>query len=234
MCRHLAYLGNPGSRPRSLGALLLEPAHGLLAQSYAPRRQSHGLMNADGWGVGFFAGGRPEPARWRSNRPLWGDASFASVAPVISSTCVLAAVRSATAGMPLDETAVAPFQSGRWLLSHNGIVDRTVLGPHPAAESACDSAQLAAHLFEFGPERIGDFVTDLGKRDPGARLNLLLTDGQRILATRWNDTLSVLRGDESVAVASEPYDDDPQWTEVPDHHLVDVTGGVVTMTDLEA
>ena len=26
---------------------------GLLVQSYSPRRQKHGLMNADGWGVGF-------------------------------------------------------------------------------------------------------------------------------------------------------------------------------------
>ena len=70
---------------------------------------------------------------------------------MISAGCVLAAVRSATAGMPADETAAAPFQSGRWLLSHNGIVDRAVLGPHPAAESACDSAQLAAHLFDVRP-----------------------------------------------------------------------------------
>lgn len=139
MCRHAAWLG----APRSLGELLLEPAHGLLVQSFAPRRQRHGLMNADGWGVGFFAASRPEPARWRSGRPLWSDASFASVAPVIFSTCVLAAVRSATAGRPADETAAAPFSSGRWLLSHNGVVDRTVLGPHPAAESVCDSAQLA-------------------------------------------------------------------------------------------
>ena len=60
------------ARPRSLGDLLLAPEHGLLAQSYAPRRQRNGLMNADGWGVGFYAGARPdEPARWRSNRPLW-------------------------------------------------------------------------------------------------------------------------------------------------------------------
>src|SRR5258707_10925703 len=108
-------------------------------------------MNADGWGVGFYADSRAEPARWRSNRPLWSDASFASVAPVISAPCVLGAVRSATAGMPADETAAAPFQSGQWLLSHNGVVDRAVLGPHPAAESVSDSAQLAAHLFEFGP-----------------------------------------------------------------------------------
>ncbi len=196
-------------------------------------------MNADGWGVGFFAAGQPEPARWRSNRPLWADQSFASVAPVISSGCVLAAVRSATAGMPLDETAVAPFQHGRWLLSHNGVVDRTLLGPHPAAESMGDSAQLAAHLFEFGPERVGEFVTDIGKRDPGARLNLLLTDGQRVLATRWHDTLSVLQASDGVAVASEPYDDDPRWAEVPDHHLVEISGAAVsstavTITDLEA
>jgi gamma-glutamyl hercynylcysteine S-oxide hydrolase len=229
VCRHLAWLG----APRSLSELLLAPEHGLLVQSYAPRRQRNGLMNADGWGVGFYADSRPEPARWRSSRPLWGDASFASVAPVISSACVLAAVRSATAGMPADETAAAPFQSGRWLLSHNGVADRTVLGPHAAAESVCDSAQLAAHLFEFGPERAGEFVADVGKRDPGARLNLLLTDGQRILATRWNDTLSVLRTDDGVVVASEPYDDDPRWADVPDHHLVDVSADAVTVTELE-
>jgi glutamine amidotransferase len=230
VCRHLAWLG----AARSLSELLLEPEHGLLVQSYAPRRQRHGRMNADGWGVGFFAAGRPEPARWRSNRPLWGDASFASVAPVISSGCVLAAVRSASAGMPLDETAVAPFQSGRWLLSHNGVVDRALLGPHPAAESVCDSAQLAAHVLAAGPERAGEFVAALGRRDPAARLNLLLTDGDRILAIRWNDTLTVLRTDDGVAVASEPYDDDSRWADVPDHHLVEVAGDKVTLTDLEA
>jgi len=229
VCRHLAWLG----APRSLGGLVLEPEHGLLRQSYAPRRQRHGTMNAAGWGAGFYAGGQARPARWRSSRPLWSDASFASVAPVVSAGCVLAAVRSATAGMPADETAAAPFQSGRWLLSHNGVVDRAVLGPHPAAESVCDSAQLAAHAFEFGPERIGEFVADLGQRDPAARLNLLLTDGQRILATRWKDTLSVLVTDAGVAVASEPWDDDPRWADVPDFHLVDVTAGAVTLTRLE-
>ena len=230
MCRHLAYLGPP----RGLADLLLEPEHGLLRQSYAPRRQCHGTMNADGWGVGFYAAARPdEPARWRSSRPLWTDASFASVAPVIFAGCILAAVRSASPGMPGDETAAAPFRSGRWLLSHNGTLDRALLGPHPAAESVCDSAQLAAHLFDSGPERAGQFVADLGRRDPAARLNLLLTDGQHILATRWNDTLSVLRTDDGVVVASEPYDDDPRWADVPDHHLVTATADAVTLTDLE-
>jgi len=135
--------------------------------------------------------------------------------------------------MPADETAAAPFQSRQWLLSHNGVVDRAVLGPHPAAESVSDSAQLAAHLFEFGPEHVAKFVVSVGRRDPGARLNLLLTDGRRILATRWHDTLSILRADDGTVVASEPYDDDPRWTEIPDHHLVDVTADTVTITDLE-
>jgi glutamine amidotransferase len=229
VCRHLAWLGTS----RSLSELVLEPPHGLAVQSYAPRRQANGRINADGWGVGFYAGGRPEPGRWRSSRPLWSDASFASVAPLISSSCVLAAVRSATAGMPPDETAAAPFQRGRWLLSHNGVADRSILGPHPAAESVGDSAQLAAHLFDFGPDRAGEFVADLGQRDPAARLNLLLTDGERILATRWNDTLSVLVTADGIVVASEPFDDDPRWADVPDHHLVEVAAGEVAITNLE-
>jgi glutamine amidotransferase len=229
VCRHIGWLG----RPRSLSDLVLAPPHGLLVQSYAPRWQRHGRVNADGWGVGFYTPGRAEPARWRSSRPLWSDASFASVAPVISSACVLAAVRSASAGMPGDETAAAPFQSGRWLLSHNGVADRALLGLHPAAESVCDSAVLAAHVFDFGPERVGEFVTAAGRRDPGARLNLLLTDGTRILATTWHDTLAVLRTDDGIVVASEPYDDDPSWTEIPDRHLVDVTADAVTVTALE-
>jgi gamma-glutamyl hercynylcysteine S-oxide hydrolase len=230
VCRHIAWLG----APRLLSELLLEPEHGLQVQSYAPRRQAHGRMNADGWGVGFYASGQAEPARWRSARPIWGDASLASVARVIASSCVLAAVRCATVGMPLDETATAPFTSGPWLLSHNGVADRSLLGVHPAAESMGDSAQLAAHLFDFGPERAGEFVADLGKRDPAARLNLLLTDGRRILATRWNDTLSVLRTETGVVIASEPYDDDPRWTDLPDHHLIDIRAGEMTVTDLEA
>jgi glutamine amidotransferase len=229
VCRHFAWLG----APRSLGALMLEPEHGLLVQSYRPRRQRNGLMNADGWGVGFYPREREEPARWRSNRPLWSDASFASVAPTIFSTCVLGAVRSATAGMPTDETAAAPFCSGRWLLSHNGVVDRNLLAPHPAAESVCDSALLAAHLFDRGPEYLGEFVAEVAARDPAARLNVLVADGRRVLATRWHDSLSVLVASDGVLVASEPFDDDPAWIDIPDRHLVEVADAGITLTDLE-
>jgi glutamine amidotransferase len=230
MCRHLGWLG----RPRTLASLVLEPPSSLLVQSYAPRRQRHGTMNADGWGVGFYLPGRAEPARWRSARPLWGDPSFASVAPVISSGCVLAAVRSATVGMPLEESAAAPFTDGRWLLSHNGRVDRSVLPPVRDAESTVDSALLAALVFARGPDVLGATVAEVGAADPVARLNLLATDGARLLATTWGDTLSFLTTPEGTALASEPWDDDPGWTDVPDRHLVEVTPDGVALTPLEA
>jgi glutamine amidotransferase len=230
MCRHLGWLG----RPRTLASLVLEPPSSLLVQSYAPRRQRHGTMNADGWGVGFYLPGRAEPARWRSARPLWGDPSFASVAPVISSGCVLAAVRSATVGMPLEESAAAPFTDGRWLLSHNGRVDRSVLPPVRDAESTVDSALLAALVVARGPDVLGATVAEVGAADPVARLNLLATDGARLLATTWGDTLSFLTTPEGTALASEPWDDDPGWTDVPDRHLVVVTPDGVALTPLEA
>jgi len=219
MCRHQAWLG----APRTVAGLVLEPEHGLLRQSYQPRRQRRGLLNADGWGVGLHVTGRAEPVRWRSAKPLWGDASFASVAPLLSAGCVLAAVRSATVGMPMDETAAAPFTDGRWLLSHNGRVDRTVLPARHDAESVCDSAVLAAHVFAEGPEQVGETVRKVAALDPAASLNLLLTDGSRILGVTWGDGLSHLVDADGVVVASEPYDDDPRWVDVPDRHLIEVT-----------
>jgi glutamine amidotransferase len=229
MCRHLAWLG----RPRTLASLVLEAPSSLLVQSYAPRRQRYGTVNADGWGVGFYVPGRAEPARWRSARPLWGDASFASLAPVLSSGCVLAAVRSATVGMPIEESAVAPFSDGRWLLSHNGRVDRAVLPPASMAESTVDSALLAALVFDRGVEALGETVLEVAAADPVARLNLLATDGTRLLATTWGDTLSLLTTEDGTALASEPWDDDPAWIDVPDRQLVQVTPDGVSTSPLE-
>lgn len=217
-----------------MASLVLEPHHGLLRQSYAPRRQSRGLMNADGWGIGFYPPGVEEPVRWRSSRPLWGEVSFASVAPVLTSRAVLAAVRSATAGMPMDESAAAPFTDGHWLLSHNGRVDRTVLPARSDAESVCDSAVLAAHVFAEGPKRVADTVREVARLDPGAFLSLLLTDGSRITGVTWGDGASYLVEPDGVVVASEPWDDDPRWVDVPDRHLIEVTSSGVTVTDLES
>jgi glutamine amidotransferase len=239
MCRHLGWLGESVS----VASLVLDPPCGLRVQSYAPRRQKHGLVNADGWGVGFFDdpdGGqeRGDPGigtvrRWRSASPLWGDVSFASVAPALRSRCVVAAVRSATVGMPIEASASAPFSDGSWLLSHNGVVDRGVLPVSRTAESTVDSAALAALIFDRGLDRLADTIVEVGAADPAARLNIMAANGSRLLATTWGETLSVLRRDDGVVLASEPYDDHPDWQDIPDRHLVEVSGGQVSLTPLK-
>ena len=228
MCRHLGWLG----KPRSVASLTLDPPYGLLVQSYSPRRQKHGLMNADGWGIGFFDDGGVV-RRWRSATPLWGDASFASLAPVLHSGCVVAAVRSASVGMPIEASASAPFSDGQWLLSHNGLVDRAVLPASAVAESTNDSALLAAMIFDRGMDALGETIADVAAADPNARLNILAGNGSELRATTWGDTLFALRRDDGVVLASEPFDDDGDWQEIPDRHLVTVTDNRVEMTTLK-
>lgn len=251
MCRHLAYLGPPVT----LEALLLAPASGLLRQSWAPRRQRYGTVNADGFGAGWYAESRPEPARYRRAQPMWTDASFASLAGVVSSRCVLAAVRSATAPSPAEESATAPFLHGRWLFSHNGALDgfsgpagTSLLrrlaergGPAARVESSADAALLAGLVFAeleqgagVGPA-LSAVVDEVTAVDHG-RLNLLVTDGTSIAATTWGDTLSLLAGQglagAGVIVASEPLDDDPGWQDLPDCSLVVASPGAVSVAPI--
>lgn len=228
MCRHLGWLGEP----RSVASLTLDPPYGLLLQSYAPRIQKHGTLNADGWGVGFFDD-EGLARRWRTAVPLWGDVSFASLAPVLRSACVIAAVRSASIGMPIEASATAPFTDGHWLLSHNGLVDRSVLPPAAAAESTNDSALLAALIFERGLDALAETVCEVGAADPDARLNILAANGSRLIGTTWGDTLFVLRRDGGVVLASEPFDDDGGWEAIPDRHLVTVSDSHVESIPLK-
>src|SRR5271170_4210623 len=109
MCRHLAYLGPPST----LAALIQDPPSGLARQAWAPQRQRHGSMNADGFGVGWYADGDPVPARYRQAGPMWADPCFPDLARVIRTRAMLAAVRSATDGTAQGAAAAAPFAAGR-------------------------------------------------------------------------------------------------------------------------
>ena len=136
MCRHLAYLGPPAT----LRSVIIDPPYGLYRQAWAPRRQRYGTVNADGFGVGWYAAGDPVPARYRRPVPIWGDESFADVARVTSAGALLAAVRSATAGTDPGTAAAAPYAAGRWLFSHNGVLDgprRRCSGWRPGSTPRC-------------------------------------------------------------------------------------------------
>ena len=237
MCRHSAWLG----RPRSLQELLVDPPFGLARQSWAPRRQRHGTVNADGFGVGWWTDG--QVARYRRPVPIWGDASFTSLAPVVRSGCVLAAVRSATAGGPGGEEACAPFLlPGGVLVSHNGAVPIDAVAPLvPSAAlaaigSTVDSAFVAALVGQALPGglpvALSRAVRAVAEVAPAARLNLLASDGQSIAATAWGDTLFWRSADGGAVVASEPSDDDTDWTPVPDRSLLVLTPDSVVLEDL--
>lgn len=247
MCRHLAYLGP--SVP--LRTVLVEPEHSLHRQSWAPRRQRYGTVNADGFGVGWYAPDDPVPARYRRAGPVWADPSFADLCRVVRSHAVVAAVRDITEGCVADESAAAPYAAGRRLFSHNGALDGwpgSVTGPAsslpPEAllslEARCDSAlawALVRHRLDAGepPDAaLGAVTRDLARAAPASRLNFLLGDGRSITATAWGDELWYLhRGDHSLVVASEPYDDDPRWHTVPDRHLLSGDPATVRLAPLD-
>ena len=244
MCRHVAYLGPPVP----LRSVLIDPPSGLYRQSWAPRMQLHGTVNADGFGIGWYADGDPVPARYRRAVPIWGDQSLPDLARVTRSGAVLAAVRNATPGTALGERAVAPFASGPWLFSHNGVMPSWA--EHAAAamngslftdmEAMVDSAFLWALVLQRlragdAPDvalaaTIGSLVASGGS----GRFNFLLTDGRSIVATTAGDTLWYLRAGGAVTVASEPCDDEPGWTQVPDRQVLTAVPSRVTVRPLAA
>lgn len=247
MCRHLAYVGPP----TTVAALVLEPPHGLPRQAYAPTdMRGGGTVNVDGFGVGWYPANGDEPVRYRSAAPIWSDQSFPDLALASCSSAVLAAVRSATTGMPVTVTAAAPFQEGRWLFSHNGVVrgwPESMAGPAAqlpvtdliTLDAPTDAAlvwALVRHGLRAGRDPaavLATVVTDLERVAPGSRLNLLLTDGATIWATTWDHALSVRDRDAAVTVASEPIDHDPGWQAVPDRHLVVARPGELTIRPLD-
>jgi gamma-glutamyl hercynylcysteine S-oxide hydrolase len=252
MCRHLAYLGPPAT----LRSAIIDPPHGLYRQAWAPRRQRYGTVNADGFGVGWYAPGEEDPVRYRRAEPIWGDESFADIARVTRSGALLAAVRCATAGTALGPASVAPFASGGWLFSHNGRIDgwpesaAGLAATLPAAallglEARVDSALLWALVLHrlhlgLGPaDALAGTVAALRAANVTGRFNFLLTNGRMIAATAAGDTLwhrsdAAAASGPAVVVASEPGDDEPGWTEVPDGSVLTAAPGQVSVAGLAA
>ncbi len=250
MCRLVGYVG---PEPVSAHELMVTPASSLYRQSFAPRMQTYGRMNADGFGVGWYDPAvRAEPARYRRAVPIWTDLSFASFAPMVSSRVMLAAVRCATPPFPIEETGSAPFTHGQWLFAHNGSVDNYTTGVGQVLRRSLsdERAQLVLGaadsevLFAMILDRIDDgadpadaCVATIGrvKELTGGRFNFVLTDGHRMIATRYGDTLFTVADRlhaGSTVIASEPFDDGDGWNEVPDLSVVDVRDGRIEMRSL--
>jgi glutamine amidotransferase len=248
MCRHIAYSGPP----ITLREAVIDPPYGLYRQAWAPRYQSHGTVNADGFGVGWYVTGDPVPARYRRTVPMWSDSSFTDVARVTRTGLLLAAVRDATPGTAMDEAAVAPFAAGPWLFSHNGVTDgwpgsgpvTRLAGTLPlesllSLEARVDSALLWAlvlHRLRGGATPDGALASVLAELDAAGvrgRFNFLLTDGASIAASAMGDSLWYRARGGAVVVGSEPSDDAPGWVRVPDGHVLHAASGEVSVNNLE-
>jgi glutamine amidotransferase len=237
MCRHFGYLG----LPVSLAELVLDPPHSLAVQSYAPTdMRGGGKVNVDGFGVGWFgaeAGAPPGARRYRRAVPIWQDAAFAELARGTVAVGALAAVRNATAGMPVAEAACAPFTDGQWLFSLNGLIAgwpdtavwladsvprRELLGIQVLTDASLLWALLRQRLAaSHDPAAaLAGLITEVLAAAPGSRLTTLLTDGRQILGTTVTHALCWRRSSAGVLVASEPFDDDPGWQPIPDGQLV--------------
>lgn len=231
MCRHLGYVGPPVpvDRPVTGGS------NSLRKQSWAPMEmRGGGTINADGFGVAWWADG--QAVRYRNPMPIWTDPAVDEVLSQVSSVTVLAAVRSATVGMPVSREACAPFVDGPWAFSHNGVVPNwreTLAKAAPALstdrllelEAPTDSAALWLYLrnalaTDEPGAALGDLVRHVLAVEPDARLNLMLSDGETVWATTCYHSLSVLDDGIGVTVSSEPTDSDARWHAVPDRCIV--------------
>jgi glutamine amidotransferase len=157
---------------------------------------------------------------------------------------VVAAVRDASPGMPVDQSSTAPFAADQWLFAHNGLVDgfragvgtdlRRSVTPRREAEiiGGSDSEVVFALVLDRldkgvpAVDALRDVIADI-RSVSGGRLNLVLSDGVSVLATRAGDSLWLWTDDTPTGpitiLASEPLDDDADWIDVPDDTVVIAT-----------
>ena len=256
MCRMAAYIGPAVP----LSTVLYDPPHSLERQAYAPRELLHGTVNVDGTGVVWWDSGDPEPRRYVSDKSPWADPNLPTLAHQIRSETILAAVRSATAGLGHGASEVAPFARGTLAAAHNGHIagfrgpiGRELIGRLPESvfgdlDVVNDSRVLFLLLAarrESGAELRDAMLDTLSEiravcraHSAMATLNVIATDGTQLVAVRTSEggpinSLYTAQDGASALIVSEPLDDTRDWNSVPDHALVETNGSDFKFTNLE-
>ena len=208
MCRLIIYLG----QATRLERVISEPEHSLVVQSYRPAEMTSGVVNADGFGVGWYNRALDDtPCVYKSPSPIWSDQNLPALSHHIASECIFANVRSATLGQAVDYSNCQPFTSGPFLFMHNGYIEnfrsammrqiREVLRDeyYTAIAGSTDSEHIFALLLHFlhgrpfslqtGVAAMSETIDQLLRwsRAKGVHvaLNLALTNGSCVVASRW-------------------------------------------------
>lgn len=259
MCRLYAFRA---TEPTKVECALVHAQNALMVQS---RRDREGLSHGHGWGIATWDNALPHVERqaWAA----YHGEHFRRAAARIHASTVLAHVRRATVGPPAIENT-HPFSDGSWAFAHNGTVPRfadirapMLAATTPAHREAIRGATDSEHVFhlllslhEADPARpLLDVVREGAHRVmawcdafPSERalgLNMVLTDGARMVGTRLGRTLHYIERDAlhacevcghphidhtpgrpyfAVVVASEPLTDEA-WREIPDGSVYEIT-----------
>ena len=241
---------------------LVHAQNALIIQSDKDRS---GTSHLNGWGMAIYRNQKLYIER--QARAAIEDEGFRRAAARAYSDTVLAHVRRATVGrVALENTH--PFYHGPWAFVHNGTLpDFNDLRPKllatmtPGHQAAIQGETDSEHIFhmilslqEALPAQslletlrlsLGQIVAWCQEIDPAARigLNVLLTDGTRLVGSRWGRTLYYversgvhdceicgfphIRHDSrhsyrAVVIASEPISHEP-WREVPERSAFTVS-----------
>jgi gamma-glutamyl hercynylcysteine S-oxide hydrolase len=245
MCRLVAYIGAPVSPAR----LVFGGEHSLYRQSWAPRELLTGSVNADGYGIVWYANRRA--ARIAEARPIWYDPDLEGTLTALDSTCVVAALRNSTLGIPVDRAAVLPLVLGDWTFVLNGFVPefrqrhmralRRGLPDELYAELKGVSDSETLFLMALAALREGQSPVQaleavvravcelVGKAE--AQLNMVLSNGERIAAVRAStvlltNSLYVARrppfAPGGIVLASEPPEKSACWEAVDGHSWIEI------------
>jgi glutamine amidotransferase len=208
MCRFVAYLGQAVTLERVVSA----PEHSLVVQSYRPAEMTSGVVNADGFGVGWYNRALdPTPCVYTNLSPIWSDRNLPGLSRHIASACIFANVRSATPGIAADQSNCQPFTYKQFLFMHNGYVEnfrstlmrsmRDVLRDeyYTAIGGSSDSEHIFAlflnslhgqpvtlpTIVEALHETIDQLTYWADDLDMRLALNLAVTDGECVVVSRF-------------------------------------------------
>ena len=255
MCRLIAYLGDPIT-PRHL---VFGGEHSLHEQSWAPRELLSGSINADGYGVVWYAHGRP--GRVAEARPIWYDTELPATLAAISSRCVIAALRNGTPGSPVDRSGLLPLVFDRWCFVLNGFVPdfrrshmralRARLPDDLYAELRGASDSETLFLLTVEALRQSASMTEalevtaklvhnrVGEEE--AQLNMVISDGDRIVAIRSSTVLMTNSlyaakrppfAPDGVVLASEAPEGGAVWQAVDGHSWLEIESDGTTRSEL--
>lgn len=211
MCR---LYGFRSSHPSRVECELIDAQNALIRQA---EEDARGLVNDDGWGIGYVAGDTVSCER--EVGPAAESEEFRRDAASVRATTVLAHVRRATVGLAAVENT-HPFRYGRSMLAHNGHVggfdamqDRVLAEMDTEHREAVSGTTDSEHVFQLLLSRrsrrpedpltevlrgaVRDVVRWSRETDSGdeVALNLLWTVEEELVGTRLGRSLWYLERD---------------------------------------